>query len=172
MKITLICGVIGSGKDYTANQLQIDNWNRLKFADILHNMAFFIIPYRMPYDEWKILPKNRLFLQRQGDLLKEIYGEDFFAQWISEEIIKNCENEDIESKDFVISDFRFPYEYETIKKNFPKAEIQIYLADYHSERYDANNDHCSEKMAQKLLKSGMPINQFIDKLTFEKYLYA
>lgn len=171
MKITLICGVIGSGKDYTAGKIKISPFHRLKFASILRDMARNIDDW-LPYEEWKILPQNRLFLQRQGDLLKEIYGMDFFAQHISRKIDLWSDNGNIKDAHFVISDFRFPYEYETIKKNFPKAEIQIYLVDYHSERYDANNDHCSEKMAQKLLKSGMPINQFIDKLTFEKYLYA
>ena len=171
MKITLICGVIGSGKDYIAENMRISQYHKFKFAKLLRDMARNI-NNSMPYDEWKILPKNRQFLQREGDLLKEIYGEEFFAQHISRKIGLWSDNGNIKDAHFVISDFRFPYEYETIKKNFPKAEIQIYLADYHSERYDANNDHCSEKMAQKLLKSGMPTNQFIDKLTFEKYLYA
>lgn len=171
MKITLICGVIGSGKDYIADKIKISPFHKLKFASLLRDMARNIDDC-LPYEEWKLDPKNRLFLQRQGDLLKEIYGEDFFAQHISDRIFALSSKSNAKGIQFVISDFRFPYEYETIKKNFPHAEIQIYLADYHSERYDANNDHCSEKMAQKLLKSGMPINQFIDKLTFEKYLYA
>lgn len=171
MKITLICGVIGSGKDYAADNIGISPLYKLKFAGILRGMAYNVAG-SVPYDEWKILPKNRLFLQKMGDILKEIYGVDYFAQHISRAINQRSNNDNSKDAHFVISDFRFPYEYETIKANFPNAKIGIYLADYHSERYDAANDHCSEKMAQKLLKSGMTTNQIIDNLTFEKYLYA
>ena len=169
MEIILICGVIGSGKDYVANFVQVPINHKMKFAKILRGMADNIAGSTL-YEDWKKEPKNRLFLQKMGDLLKEVYGIDFFAQQVSRDI--RCTYDESKKYHFIISDFRFPYEYETIKKNFPSAKIGIYLADYHSERYDANNDHCSEKMAQKLLKNGMPTNQIIDNLTFEKYLYA
>ena len=171
MKITLICGVIGSGKDYIANNIQVPIYYKFKFAKILRSMADNVAGSTL-YEDWKKEPKNRLFLQKMGDLLKEIYGVNFFAQHISRAIKSWVDYENSDMQHFVISDFRFPYEYETIKKDFPNANIGIYLTDYRSERYDENNDHCSEKMAQKLLRSGIPTNQLIDNLTFEKYLYA
>ena len=131
MKITLICGVIGSGKDYTADKIKISPFHSIKFASIFRDMERNIDD-SLPYEEWKILPQNRRFLQRQGDLLKEIYGMDFFAQHISRKIDLRSDNGNIKDAHFVISDFRFPCEYETIKKNFPRADIEIYLAYYNS----------------------------------------
>lgn len=161
MKIILITGVIGSGKDYFARQYQEDHPNEtvkeLKFAASLRDITegMFDIPKgdESAYEAFKAIPANRQFMVALGQNLKRVYGQGFFAERILDMI---CSDAYCAAKidAYLISDFRFPIEFSTLFSTFPD-KLDITFCDYHSDRYELRPEQVSEQMAIWLLSKGL-----------------
>ena len=93
---------------------------------------------------------GRLLLQRIGATMREI-DPDF---WVKQHQAKIERAISMGYNNICISDARYKNELESLLSNSWKAEVKITFCDYHSERYDADNTHESEKMAQRLLELG------------------
>lgn len=176
MKIILICGVIGSGKDYLAKRYIKDHPQErvklLKFATSLRDLTEGI--YNLPkgddaaYEAFKAIPENRMFMVRLGENLKRVYGDDFLAFKVIDDIFDNKESYDT----FIVSDFRFPVEFWSFYKLFERNthRITILFADYHSERYTIAPEQVSERMAIWLKEQGLKDRQEIGGREFAELI--
>ena len=164
VKIYAFCGVMGSGKGYSCQQL-IDNEDfiQIDFADCLRDMVWKMLDWQPEnaeeYDLFKkgkfFIPRygkinGRLLLQRIGATMREI-DPDF---WVKQHQAKIERAISMGYNNICISDARYKNELESLLSNSWQAEVKITFCDYHSERYDADNTHESEKMAQRLLELG------------------
>jgi hypothetical protein len=146
-KILLVSGKIFSGKDYTADCLVKRNcWQKLSFADHLKELcsqkyktplSFFYTHTgkSLKYDSTRtyreLLVETSYSLKRQNN--------DYFVEKIIDKILP------IKTTDFVIPDFRFPNEYERLKKelsnSFDVNTCQVIRPDNH------NNSECPSENA-------------------------
>ena len=86
MNIILLCGVIGSGKDYYANKYIKDNPDKkveiLRFAEPIRQIAGYVYGFDpsndVEYADFK--EKNRNFLIDLGQGMKNVMGNDIFAK--------------------------------------------------------------------------------------------
>lgn len=164
-KIILICGVVGSGKDYYFNLYKRThpdkNVHKLKFSNSLIGMAErdfgIILDTPEKYEEFKL--KNRRYLQYKSEEVKQRWGIDYFAKAELENISKIGPDDTA-----IITDFRFPYEIKTILDgtNDKDTEIYVIFCNYHSERYNDETFHISEMMAQGMIENGFPSGVLID----------
>ena len=175
LRIYGFVGVQGAGKTYNANKLvQEEGFVNVSFADCLRNMAWKILNWTPEnaeqYDLFKkgliAIPNfgridGRKFLQILGDSMRQVDSEFWVKQWrntvedyISMGYDKIC-----------CDDIRYPNELLMLFSYNWKAEVKVKFVDYHSERYDCNNEHISEKMAQTLLKMGYKADDIITKST-------
>ena len=164
-KIILICGVVGSGKDYYFEQYKKEHPNetihKLKFSSSLVKMAEeefgVILDTPEKYEEFKL--KNRRYLQYTSEEVKQRLGIDYFANAELGNIFKIGPNDTA-----IITDFRFPYELTTILNNTKSKDTEIYvvLCNYHSSRYNDKILHISEMMAQGMIENGFPSGVLID----------
>lgn len=164
VNIYAFCGVMGSGKGYECQKL-IDNKNFIKidFADSLREMVWSMFNWRPLNDEQYDLFKKgqfdvpgygkldgRLILQRVGALMREIDNDFWVKEW--KKTIDNAIS--MGYNDICCSDVRYDNEVEMIKSFGWKANVKIQFCDFHSDRYNAESNHESEAMAQRLLKEG------------------
>ena len=155
-------GPLGSGKDYRASKLAKHGYIKVALADSLRQSAWQILNWKPKNpEEYDLFKKSqidiegfgkvdgRLFLQKLGEGLRE-YDEDF---WIKKwkNAIENLTKQGYSK--FCCTDIRYPNELEALKY-FSNAETHCIFCDYHSERYDADNKHISEQMAQDFIKKG------------------
>ena len=88
MKIIMVCGVIGSGKDYFLEQYKKEHPDEdvveIKFAEplkaIIGNMYSIDISDKDKYEEWKNKPENRLLLQNLAEGIKDNLSQTIFAK--------------------------------------------------------------------------------------------
>lgn len=161
-KVILILGVAGSGKDYVAKQMleTLPNAKMFKFADLIVDIVsdIYSLNLRDPqvYEDFK---KDRRFvLQNLGESLKVRVFPSIFANDVARRISEDMyEAEAPEERNYIISDCRYPGEIVLTASNLgvENFEILCYFTDYHSERYNPNLEHKSEKFAQFLIKKGV-----------------
>ena len=176
MKIILLTGVIGSGKDYWAKQYVEQHPNEkvklLKFAASLRDITEGL--YNLPkgddevYTEWKSKPENRKFMVALGANLKRVYGDDFFAKTVADTIWNDmdcCDTKDT----YIISDFRFPIEFWTLFNAFPD-KLDITFCNFQSDRYTIAPEQVSEQMAIWLLDKGIEDRENIDVRVFAELI--
>lgn len=176
MKIILISGVIGSGKDFFVEKYRLsrpgEKIMHLKFASGLVKIASETFGVDLSdshnYDKWKLTGKNRTFLINLGCALKRHVDIAIFPKMVINEIKAGMEDG---YDTFVISDFRFPVEYFTIK-NFvegtsgDRRALEVYTTDFKSYRYEIRHEQSSERMAIMLRSRGAydGMNWDLDKL--------
>jgi hypothetical protein len=156
MKVILVCGVIGSGKDYFVKKYRKDHPEEVveekKFAwpirQFTGNLVGVNLMNETTYESWKADPKNRQLLVDVGQYMKEATTEDIWAVGVLNQLT--------EDKTYIISDFRFPIEYRTICS---KHKATIRFCNYKSARYTINPNQISEKLACFLVSKGIPDNQ-------------
>ena len=161
-KVILILGVAGSGKDYVAKQMleALPNAKMFKFADLIVDIAsdIYSLNLRDPqvYEDFK---KDRRFvLQALGDSLTTRVRQSIFVDDAARRIDEDMRGvKEPEERSYIISDCRYPGEIDLIAANLDAEDFEIlcYFTDYHSERYNPNLEHKSEKFAQFLVKKGV-----------------
>ena len=204
-KIYSLVGVIGSGKTYRAEQLQVDAACEERpmilgdFSEGIRQTLMNIFTGRnrgvqldsSVYAGWKnaqqsiLLPTSgngllpdivkvtgREMLQRTGEYLKTLAGEDVWAKWTANAVTNSwskMSEEDALMCDIVFGSLRFDCEAEAIFKvaEATGKEVQIYFCDYHSDSYELN-DHVSEKFAQYFLSLGCKDGDDITELVKQK----
>lgn len=193
MKIILLTGVIGSGKDFYAEEYTrlnpTEKIKHLHFAGTLRDITegMFNIPKGddKAYTEFKSVPENRKFMVDLGQNLKRVYGENFFAEKIANTILNEIgDNKDLEVRcigvdgawvisddsgeaiTYLVSDFRFPVEFWTMYSNF-QDKLEIVFCDYHSDRYELRPEQESEQMAIWLLSKGLRDRE---KISVERFI--
>lgn len=160
-KVILVCGVIGSGKDYYAQQYIIDNPDErvgiYKLSNKLKDLAELEFGKIDDYEAFKL--KNREWLQSKADEMKDTYGQTYFAK----ECFRSIRFDDYDT--IIITDFRFFYElkfFNEASSLFDDFDVYWTFCDYHSERYDDKNTHNSEEMAQ-VIKNNRHLLQDYDE---------
>jgi tRNA uridine 5-carbamoylmethylation protein Kti12 len=126
MKIIMVCGVIGSGKDYFLEQYKKEHPDEevveIKFAEplkaIISNMYSIDVSDKSKYEEWKNKPENRLLLQNLAEGIKENLSQTIFAKKAVDrmnEYVFSCYNREfIKLPTFIISDFRYKEELDVV----------------------------------------------------------
>jgi hypothetical protein len=162
MKIILLCGVIGSGKDYYAKKYIEDNPNEnveiLRFAEPIRQIAGYIYGFdhsnEVEYADFK--EKNRNFLIDLGQGMKIAMGYDIFSKILCDKL-KN------ESKTYIIPDFRFKEEFCALVYFFEskftptddkKHELSVIFCNFKSDRYEIRYNEPTEYMAINFLSCG------------------
>lgn len=173
MKIILVTGVIGGGKDYFAEEYvkehPDENVRVLRFASPLRSIVeemFKIDKDEASYTKWKSIPANRKFMVDLGQSMKSVFGKDFFARQLVE---RNGLNMTFWSPiTILIPDFRFPIELETLLERtmLNGKKVDIVFCDYPSERYELLPEQESERMALFLKKRGYNHRQIISVVEF------
>lgn len=174
-KVILVCGVIGSGKDYYAQQYIIDNPDErvgiYKLSNKLKDLAELEFGKIDDYEAFKL--KNREWLQNKADEMKDTYGQTYFAK----ECFRSIRFDNYDT--IIITDFRFFYElkfFNEASELFRDFDVYWTLCDYHSDRYNDTNGHNSEKMAQEL-KNNMGLwyhwseNNLYSHNDFERFIF-
>lgn len=187
-KVVCFMGVSGSGKNHQTNLLKKKGYIEINFADELRNILWDTIGYKPKnynkakqcivgldaYPIWvskilkkifPLLPTIRELLQNLGTEAMRSREPNFWCElWLDK---VNAELE--KGNDVVCSDLRFINELKyTQFKN--KAEFEIIFCDYVSDRYDCENNHSSEKLAQYLLSLDCPNLRVLSKKDIEKIL--
>lgn len=207
-KIYGLVGVIGSGKSYHAELMEVDaaceerpmiigdfsegirrtlmeifvgenkriDCTSKEYANWKQLSSSVFIPFKPKTDGPNILDTSlvdgRDLLQRTGEYLKKLAGEDVWARWTANYVTniwaKMSEDKAYEC-DIVFGSLRFDYEAEAIFKvaELTGKEVKILFCDYHSETYELN-DHISEKFAQYFISLGCKDGDDITQLVKEK----
>lgn len=204
-KIYGIVGVIGSGKTYRAEQLQVDAAVEERpmilgdFSEGIRQTLMNIFTGRnrgvqldsSVYAGWKnalqsiLLPTSgngllpdtvkvtgREMLQRTGEYLKTLAGEDVWARWTSLDIIRRWADLPVEQAhtcDIVFGSLRFDCEAEALFQVAASTskEVEIIFCNFKSDKYELN-DHVSEDFARYFLDKGCKDGENITDLVKEK----
>ncbi len=169
-------GVIGSGKDYQSKKFLSDakafgyKMEQVNFADPLREMAWKLLSWEPKNAEEYEQFKNgfvatytndkyfqsitgRQYLQNLGTTMREI-DPNFWAKRWADKTRKLLE----EGIHVVCSDLRYPNELIEafmLAQCYTKSANEAFLfCDYRSERYEPDNEHSSEHLAQRILKDG------------------
>jgi dephospho-CoA kinase len=138
-KIVLVTGYKHSGKDTFSNILKNKvNGKIFKLADALRQMVKDFIgiddetlekeketkPFKSRYTEKKLNYLNKDMSIRDlmiifSEGLKQYYGKEIFCEYLVSQIKKRPEEY------CIVSDLRYPYEAEYIKKHFSKEKVII-----------------------------------------------
>jgi hypothetical protein len=159
-QITGFMGVIGGGKDYNALKLQNAGWTRYAFAHAMRRVCEILFGWKNLFDdaEYEKFKKTflyftadgeeingRIFLQRIGtEVGRKLLGENTWVNALALRVQRE------EPKKIVIPDVRFMNEAEWILSQGG----EIFFCNYASDRYDSQNPHVSEHLAQQLLHLG------------------
>lgn len=166
----LICyiGVMGSGKSYRTKKMCRENpdFVEINVADTLRNVVWKTIGWTPQTEERYELFKESVFissslpsvkftgrdiLQRLGtDGIRSIDPNFWINAW------KNAVYDNIyfKEKSVVCSDVRFVNEvFAALELENKNIHTEFVFCDYHSNRYDKNSKHESEKLAQWLKKT-------------------
>lgn len=115
--------------------------------------------------------EGRELLQRTGEYLKTLAGDDVWARWTANYVTQRwakMSEQDALSCDIVFGSLRFDCEAEAIFKvaEVTGKEVQIIFCDFHSDSYELNG-HVSEKFAQYFIglgcKDGDDITELVKK---------
>ena len=152
-------GVLGGGKDFSANKLVKEGYIKVAFADDwFKKLSIGMRPeisissdrnlkssYAPPYPFNKELT-GRQFLQNLGTEGIRKRDPDFWARITKQKIQKLLD----EGKKVVTTGSRFLNEVKVLSE----LGAQFIFCNYKSDRYDDKNTHESEALAQSLLKRG------------------
>lgn len=183
-KIIAFTGRAGSGKDYQCNLLK--DYKKLSFADALRDIAFSAlnIPKNVGtsyYDQLKVQNCIDVEVWSDSRRSKLIYQDDInfrqFLEFLGTQGIRKYDNDfwcrclvkqinDCNYDKICISDLRFINEYEYLndfceQNNY---DFKVIFCDYHSDRYQNNNDHESAKMSNYFAENGY---KDLQELTFD-----
>lgn len=191
--ITCFMGVMGSGKDYRADQAVAAGAVRVDFKDELILMVNDIVGYdiRGEYDWFKTAlvgfrkPNNPISCGVLVSVMNELksmhpelltgrqllqnVGTDALRKrdpdyWVKQYIARTGKLLD-EGATVVTADCRFENEVRAIWRLTSKWKFVF--TDYRSPRYDPRNAHPSEALAQAILSTGAADGQVIGRETFE-----
>ena len=117
---------------------------------------------------------GRELLKNIGEGLKEIAGEDVWARWSHDRVLKEVENlteEEKEKCDIVFGSVRFPMEVKTVFSvaNRLNKEVQFIFCDYHSKNYSPNIEHISEGLAHDCISAGFKDGDDITEYLYDRY---
>lgn len=198
-EIIAFIGRAGSGKDYQCKLLEQQGYKHLAFADALRDIAFtsLRIDNRSPEHYEDLKKRNciqvadsfgevfyndengtldsreptghylnfRKYLELLGTQGIRKYDNDFWCRCL----IKTLEDNNYDK--VCISDMRFLNEYNYLwdyaKEN--GYDFKVIFCDYHSERYQINNNHDSAKMGNWFATNGYSDLQEITKTDMEVY---
>lgn len=163
MKIILLMGVIGSGKDYYAEQYITQHPKEVvlirKFATPLKLLVNATVSENLldleTYEQWKLHLPNREKLVKLAIELKDLFHKRILTQ-----ATINLLKQDLEDFDYwqpnltiIFTDCRLLHEIEEIHKLAEdlQASFEIILCNYKSTRYQIIPFHPTEKFAIKLL---------------------
>lgn len=204
-KIYGLVGVIGGGKSYRAEQLQVDaacaerpmimgdfsEGIRQTLMNIFTGNNRSIQLDGSVYAYWKEMPQSifvptsgngvlpdsylvsgRQMLQRTGEFLKTLAGEDVWAKWTAQDILNRWSKMDMNERkqcDIVFGSLRFDCEAAQLFNlaNITEKEVEIIFCDFKSDRYEIN-EHVSERFAQYFLHKGCQDGEDITELVKEK----
>ena len=169
-RIVGFIGVIGSGKDHKADKYVFENgFTRISFADPLRLLLSTILGKDIVYDNynkfkntniivgffWRMF-SGRDFIQRLGDGIRLVFGEDLFLNIMD----KKIESLSHEHPGVVVPDVRY------LNEAMYVLEVggQLIFSNYESDRYDFTSPHVSEQLAQTFIALGF--NDY-DKITLD-----
>jgi hypothetical protein len=187
--ITSFIGVIGSGKDHRAIELEKHGFVRIDFKDSLVELASDIAGYDIKEDyEW--FKTNIVGVKRPGNQFAEGFIHADLRALATENpdlmtgrrLLQRLGTEGMRKRDpeywvnrfvdkvikvgavnIVNADCRFMNEVERLSR----VKAKFIFCDYHSSRYDATSKHESERLAQSLLQLGLKDGQEITAEHFE-----
>lgn len=115
---------------------------------------------------------GREMLQRTGEYLKTLAGEDVWARWTSLNIIRRWADLPVEQAhacDIVFGSLRFDCEAEALFQVAASTskEVEIIFCNFKSDKYELN-DHVSEDFARYFLNKGCKDGENITDLVKEK----
>lgn len=115
---------------------------------------------------------GREMLQRTGEYLKTLAGEDVWARWTSLDIIRRWADLPVEQAhacDIVFGSLRFDCEAEALFQVAASTskEVEIIFCNFKSDKYELN-DHVSEDFARYFLDKGCKDGENITDLVKEK----
>lgn len=101
---------------------------------------------------------GRELLQRVGEYIKSLAGNNVWANWTFNDVLKRfsfLDEKDKEYCDIMFGSVRFLHEAEAVISVAEKLgmEVKFIFCDYHSPAYEIN-DHVSEMFAQHFIKEG------------------
>lgn len=162
---TIVKILSGSDRKIDVNSTAYSSWKKMPQVLNLPIHPLGDIPY-------VIQTNGREILQRTGECLKTLAGEDVWARWTANYVIQQwvkMSEEDKNSCDIVFGSLRFECEVKALFKvaEITGKEIQIIFCDFYSNSYELN-DHISEKFAQYFLSLGCKDGDDITQLVKEK----
>ncbi len=160
-ELVAVLGLYGSGKSYITKVFARQGFTKMSFADPLRDIAFKILGYTgkvLNYDEFKKstlnLKKNlfkneklntgRQVLQQTGSVIKDLFGQNIWADLLTKSVLDSKQN-------VIIDDVRFDYEVQSILKLKRRGyKIKFIWACYDKNDYTnaLKDEHESEKLAQ------------------------
>ena len=175
-EVIAFVGRAGSGKDYQCSLLEKQGYKKIAFADALREIAFaiFDLDQKIAMEHYDILKsyncvefmdydnKHTLWQHKQlnfRQILENLgtqgirnYDNDFWARCVVHKLQKMLPNE----IHVCISDLRFPNEYKLVSQFCKENNINFkcIFCDYHSDRYQENNEHDSAKMSNYFCTHG------------------
>lgn len=169
-------GFEGSGKSYASEVLvREQKFKKLSFADCLRSMAFQLLNIKPAvgmqiYTELKSTEiynglNFRNILENLGSAIRG-QDKDFFARALTNEIRKLKTEHSV-----CIDDMRYTNEFIVLsdfcKRN--KIKFTAVFCDYHSDRYNEDNQHESTQLSRYLKQIGYKHGQIIDEVTIYAY---
>lgn len=159
-KLVCMIGVIGSGKDYRAKKLVEQGYVQVNFADPLRELMWDIEGWRPENDaEYEVFKQavsycpelgrgvtGREKLQNLGQAMRKRDNDYWCDQW-RKALITTYKN-------VVCSDLRFRNEFLQAYWFQDRRDVEFVFCDYRSDRYEPDNEHESERLAQRILKDG------------------
>lgn len=143
MKVILVSGKAGSGKDYAANILcsLLEKMGKsylvIHFADYLKMMCYLYFGWDGKKDE-----PGRNLLQHIGNEVFRKFDQNFFADIVNKTISAISASLDYDY--IIIPDLRYENELETIKNNFESYTIRVSRNKYTSNLTDKQKNDISE----------------------------
>lgn len=201
-KVYAYVGVIGSGKSYQANKKVIEARRRgvpvimSDFSDGIRDTCLRLFGHNevsmditsCAYLKWKntfqryTIPigqsactspiSGRDLLKNIGEGMKEFAGEDVWARWSYNDVLRRFDPLSDEAKaccDVIFGSVRFPAEAKAVifAATNMKKDVHFIFCDYHSESYQLTN-HVSEKFARSFVDIGCYDGQDITELVVKK----
>ena len=192
-KIYSFVGPAGGGKSYAANEIIGEsNYNGIPcisvdFSDGIRNVLNVIFTGKEfdvelnndDYLTWKkyiqeiLLPNGeiidvdgRTMLKNLGEFLKERIGEEIWANWALNILMKKYYELDIVSRNvcnIIFGSLRFDVELKAILKcaEFTKKDVEIIYCNYNNIPLKNGYVHPSEKLAQGLIKYGFKHREIV-----------
>ena len=142
MKVYIISGKAGAGKNTTANYIK-EYYESIGKKAAITEIAKYIKMFAYELLNWdgERETKPRDFLQTVGSYVRhEAFNEDFFINRILEDLKIYEKLADV----VIVADGRFPNEIEKIKSNYDAVSIQVINEFSESELNESEKKHESE----------------------------